>query len=193
MSDVNIPEPAAASGKRRRWLGPAFLVSMVFNLFLIGLIVTSFVAHRPPMHSGGGPFMATGIRGDLEGMSKEDRAFMRKIMVRQFKTIRPQIEEMNEARKALAEVVGETPYDPAKVSAAFDRMDQAQAAIARNMRAAMIKGFGEMSDEQRQRMSNVMIKGAEHHWRRKGNGENDGPPPPDGGGGPDGPDGPPMP
>jgi Spy/CpxP family protein refolding chaperone len=167
MSDVNMPGPATAPAKRRRWLGPAFLMSLVVNLFLVGLIVSSFVAHRPSMHPGGGPFMFSGIRGDLDDMSKEDRAFMRKIMVRQFKTIRPQIEEMNEARKALAEVVGETPYDPAKVSAAFDRMDQAQAAMARNMRAAMIKGFSEMSDEQRQRMSKAMAKGAEHHRRHK--------------------------
>lgn len=189
MSDVNMPGPAVAPAKRRRWLGPAFLVSLVVNLFLVGLIVSSFVAHRPSMY-GGGPFMMGGIRGDLNDMSKEDRAFMRKIMVSQFKTIRPQIDEMNETRKALAEVVGETPYDPAKVSAVFDRMDQAQAAMARSMRAAMTKGFSEMSDEQRQRMSKAMAKGAERHWRHKRNdkGGDDGPPPP-----PDGPDGPPMP
>src|SRR3546814_800083 len=115
MSDVNKPEPSATPDKRRRWLGPAFLVSLVVNLFLVGLIVSAVVAHRSPMHHGG-PFMFGGLRGNLSDVSKEDRAAMRKVMIGQFKTIRPQLVEMDKARKALAEVIGETPYDPDKVA-----------------------------------------------------------------------------
>ncbi len=190
MSDVNMPEPSAAPDKRRRWLGPAFLVSLVINLFLVGLIVSAVVAHHSPKHHGG-PFMFGGLRANLSDVSKEDRAAMRKVMVGQFKNIRPQLTEMNKARKALAEVIGQTPYEPAKVAEAFDRIERAQAAMASITRDAMIKGFGKMSDEQRQRLSKVMAKGAEHHWRRKRGGHGDGPPPPpDGPNSPDGPSAP---
>jgi uncharacterized membrane protein len=204
MSDMESSKPSGGKPVRR-WLGPALLVSLVINLFLGGLIATAIIKHRDGPPPGGHPSFFGAMRGDMADLSKEDRDAMRKIMVGQFKTIRPHLVEMDAARKKLAEAVGAMPYDPAKVAAVFAEIDMAQTEMGRTMRDAMIKGFGEMSDAQRQRLSAAMLKNANRPWRRKGKdgkegkeGDDDLPPPPDGfdgpegHGGPDGgPDGPP--
>ena len=194
MSDANNTGMPRTVGQRR-WLGPAFLASLVINLFLVGLIASAIWMHREPPRSHGGvmPFFLGGDRSDL---SKEDRSAMRQMMRGQFKTVLPYLMEMDKSRADLAKVIGETPYDPIKVGEAFARVEQAQIEIGQTMREAMIKGFGEMSDAQRQRLAKVMEENAEHRWDRRkerhrerddddnNNGDN---------GSDDGPDGPPAP
>tara|TARA_R110000868_G_scaffold13215_6_gene62042 strand:+ start:452 stop:1033 length:582 start_codon:yes stop_codon:yes gene_type:complete len=190
MSDPVTNPPA------RRWLGPAFLVSLGINLFLAGMIATSAYSHRGGPHgdrAGGGPMgaMFGDMRGAKSDMSEEDRKVMRDIMVGQFKTIRPYLVEMDKARKDLAAIVGTSPYDAAKVKAGFERINAARNDVANVMSEAMTRGFGDMSDAQRQRLSAVMANNAERHWRR-GSKDTDGPdagdmPPPPGDGPPDGP------
>jgi Spy/CpxP family protein refolding chaperone len=182
MSDMTTP-PAAPARPPRRWLGPALLASLIVNLFLIGLVTTAILHHRDGPHTRGHHSHSIFglMRGDTSSLSKDDRAAMRKIMVGQFKTIRPQLVAMDEARKKLAAAVGATPYDPAKVSAAFAEIEAAQTAMGRTMRDAMIKGFGEMSDEQRQNISAAMLKkSSRHHWRRQKDSEMSPPDAPDG-------------
>ena len=184
MSDP-VTQPSA-----RRWIGPAFLVSLGINLFLAGMIATSAFSHRGGPHGSGGPMgdMFGDMRGAKSEMSQEDRKALRDIMVGQFKTIRPYLVEMDSARKDLATIVGATPYDPAKVKAGFDRIDAARSNVANVMSNAMIEGFGEMSDAQRQHLAAVMANNAERRWRRTNKGPDDGPD-----GGPDGDDAPPPP
>ena len=187
MSDANkVSTPAP-----RRWLGPAFLASLVVNLFLGGLIASALWMHRPPKFRGGGPlpFILSGDRAEL---NQEDRTAMRRMMRSQFKTVLPYLKEMDKSRTELAKVVGQTPYDPVKVRDAFTHFDQVQAEVSGIMREALVKGFGAMSDEQRERIAKVMEENAEHRWdrhkERHGDDDDHGP---DGDGPP--PDGPPMP
>lgn len=163
----------------RRWLGPAFLVSLGINLFLAGMIATSAYFHRGGMHGGRGGSAMSDMFGDMHGaksdMSREDRKAMRDIMVGQFKTVRPYLVEMDNARKDLAAIVGTSPFDAEKVKAGFDRIEAARSKVANVMSEAMIKGFSNMSDAQRQRLANVMAKNAERHWRRGSKGSDDSP------------------
>ena len=190
MSDANngqTPGPdSAIAAPSRRWLGPAFLASLVINFFLIGLIASAIWMHREPGPRGPAPFF---FGGDMSDMSKEDRTAMRKMMRGQFETIRPYLMEMDKSRAALARVIGETPYDPVKVGEAFRQLEQAQVQIGQTMHGALIKAFGEMSDEQRHRLAKVMEKNSERKWdrnkerhRERGDDDDD-----------HGPDGPPMP
>lgn len=162
MSDANKMSAPA----QRRWLGPAFLASLVVNLFLVGLIASAIWMHREPPRSHGGhlPFLLGGDRAEL---SKEDRTALRQMMRGQFRTVLPDLMEMDKARADLAKVIGETPYDAAKVSEAFARVEQAQAKIAEITRQTMIDGFGKMSDAQRQRLAKVMEENAQHRWDRR--------------------------
>lgn len=192
MSDANkVGSPAP-----RRWLGPAFLASLVINLFLVGLVASAIWMHREPPRPRGGhlPFLLGGDRAEL---SKDDRTALRQMMRGQFKTVLPELMEMDKARADLARVIGETPYDAAKVSEAFARVEQAQAKIAETTRETMIEGFGKMSDAQRQRLAKVMEENAQHRWdrRKERHGDGDDDEGPDHGPGPDGPppDGPSMP
>ena len=193
MSDPVTNPPA------RRWLGPAFLVSLGINLFLAGMIATSAFSHRGGPHGDrdGGPMSAMfgDMRGAKSDMTAEDRKAMRDIMVGQFRTIRPYLVEMDKARKDLAVIVGTSPYDAAKVKTGFERINAARSDVANVMSEAMIRGFGDMSDAQRQRLATVMANNAERHWRRgpkdiDGPEAGDNPPPPPPGDGP--PDGPPV-
>lgn len=162
MSDANnVGTPA-----QRRWLGPAFLVSLVVNLFLVGLIVSAICLRPEPRLRGGGPlpFILSGERAEL---NQQDRTALRQIMRGQFKTVLPYLKEMDKSRADLAKVIGETPYDPVRVGEAFARVEQAQAQIAAITRETMIEGFGKMSDTQRQRLAKAMEENAEHKWDRR--------------------------
>ena len=160
----------------RRWLGPAFLASLVVNLFLVGLIASAIWMHREPPRSHGGqlPFLLGGDRAEL---SKEDRTALRQMMRGQFRTVLPDLMEMDKARTNLAKVIGETPYDAAKVSEAFLRVEQAQAKLAAITRQTKLEAFGKMSDLQRQRHAKVMEENAQHRWdrrkKRHGDGDDD--------------------
>lgn len=190
MSDA----PPTGATPPRRWLGPVFLASLALNLFLIGLMATAAFSHRDGPPRDPLSFMSGDMRGARSELSKDDRAAMRKMMRSQFDEMRPHLVEVEEARKALAERIGTVPFDPVKVAEGFDRVDAARAAMGHVMRDAMIKGFSEMDDAQRARVSAFMEKNADHRWRhKKRDGKKDGmPPPPDGfDGPPGGPDGPP--
>ncbi|MCE9650532.1 MAG: periplasmic heavy metal sensor [Parvibaculum sp.] len=181
MSETLSPQPSA-NDRLRRWIGPALLISLIINLFLVGMIATAMISHRggprgefrsPPQ-----PFFGMMRRGAAD-LPAGDRAAMRDIMMQQFPIIKPYFVKIDTARRNLADVIAATPYDPAKVAAAFARIDSAQAEMVKATREAMIQGFGKMSDEQRIRLADAMRKQADK--RLKGPGRMDGrnlPPPP---------------
>ncbi|MES1990289.1 MAG: periplasmic heavy metal sensor [Pseudomonadota bacterium] len=180
MNDTYVTPPSSRSR-----LGLILLASLVVNLFLIGVIATAVWKHRGDMDrpNYGGPmsFLFGDIKGAKSDMTGDDRAALRKMMMGHFKTIRPRLDEIDEARKALARALAETPYDQAKVAAGFQRIEAAQLAVGAEMRAVMVKGFGDMNDAQRQRLGKIMEQNAERDWRRKRRGhdnDSDGPPPP---------------
>lgn len=183
MSDTQATSP-------RSRLGPILLVSLVVNLFLLGVIATAMWAHHhggPDRGSHGGPMGM--LFGDFDGaksaMTPEDRAALKKMMMGQFKSMRPHLDAIDDARKELGRAIATTPYDPAKVTAAFQSMEDNRLLVGAEMRTTMVKGFGEMSDAQRQRLGKIMEENAERDWRRKNHdrskdGEHDLPPPPPG-------------
>lgn len=176
MSDNSLTSASPRDGARR-WLGPALLISLVINLFLVGLMAAAIV-HRPKMRAGElgppPPFFGMMHRG-VAGLPPDDRAAVRDMMVREFPIIRPYFARIDQARRDLAVAIGTEPFDAARVTAAFARVDAAQAEMIQATRAAMIAGFGRMSAKQRGRIAAMMRKQAE---RRLGNGGQDNPPPP---------------
>jgi uncharacterized membrane protein len=177
MSDTTSPQQP---DRLRRWLGPALLISVVINLFLVGLMVTAMLVHRPAKHgefrSPPPSFFGMMKRGAAE-LPPADRAAMRDIMVQQFPIIRPYFAKIDAARRELADVIATSPYDPVKVGAAFAKIDAAQAEMVRATREAMIQGFGKMDEKQRIRLADAMRKQADRRLRGKIMQEGDGPPP----------------
>lgn len=160
MSDTPSPQ-MPTSDRLRRWLGPALLISLAVNVFLVGLIVTTMIVHRPGEHadlrSPPHSFFGMMKRGAAD-LPPGDRAAMRNIMVKQFPIIRPYFTKIDLARRDLAGAIAANPYDPEKVGAAFAKLDAVQAEMVRATRDAMIQGFGKMNDEQRARLADAMRK-----------------------------------
>ena len=189
MSETPVTSP-------RSRLGLILLISLVVNLFLVGVIATAMWRHHGEMERSGGHggplgFLFGDVNGAKSDMTDEDRQALKKMMIGHFKTLRPQLDNIDEARKVLGRAIAETPYNAEKVDAAFKNIEGTQLAVGAEMRAVMVKGFGEMSDAQRQRLGKIMEANAERDWRRKNrgpDGDRDGPPPP-----PPGDDGPPPP
>ncbi len=167
MSDPLSPQ-TPASDRLRRWLGPALLISMVLNVFLIGMIATAMIVHRPGKHadfrSPPPSFFGMMKRGAAD-LPPGDRAAMRDIMVQQFPIIRPYFTKIDLARRDLADVIAANPYDSEKVGAAFAKVDAVQAEMVRATRNAMIQGFGKMSNDQRARLADAMRKQADRRLK----------------------------
>jgi uncharacterized membrane protein len=194
MSELPVKE-AQAPLAARRWVGPALLVSLVVNLFLVGTIATALIFGPPPPPGAEpghapAPFFKMLHKG-ADGLPPGDRAAIRKIMVEQFPLIKPHIIAIETARRELADAVGAPTYDPAKVAAAFAKVDLAQAELSQAARDAMVQGFSRLTSEQRARVAETMRRRAERRFGPGGPGGRgpDGPPPD--GPPPDGPEGPP--
>ncbi|MEN6541961.1 periplasmic heavy metal sensor [Parvibaculum sp.] len=177
---------AQARLAERRWVGPALLVSLIINLFLVGMIAAALIFGTPvpPGVEPGrvpAPFFKTLHKG-ADGLPPGDRAAMRKIMIDQFPLIKPRLAALETARRELADALGAPTYDAARVAAAFAKVDTVQAEISQAARTAMIQGFSRLTPEQRARVADSMRRRAEHRF-----GPAAGPGAPDG---PDGPDGP---
>lgn len=177
---------AQAPLAERRWVGPALLVSLVINLFLVGTIAAALI-FGPPAPPGAEPgrvptpFFKLLHKG-ADGLPPSDRAAMRKIMIEQFPLIKPHLAALETARRELADALGAPSYDAARVAAAFAKVDMVQAEISQATRTAMIQGFSRLTPEQRARVAESMRRRAEHRF-----GPAAGPGAPDGPAGPDGP------
>lgn len=176
MSENPGSQPVRGADRTRKWIGPALLVSLGLNLFLIGTMAAGLF-FRPPHPPGEfgpvpSPFWRMLHKG-AQTLPPDDRAAMRKIMIQEFPIIRPYFARIETARKNLADEIGANPYDPAKVNAAFAEVDAVQAEMIKATRQAMIEGFGKMKPEQRSRIAEAMRKQAERHIRDSKN-----PPPP---------------
>lgn len=165
-------------GKARRWIGPALLISLVLNLFLVALIAASFFMHRPPGRLGAwdptavpSPFFKM-LHRNSSDLPKEDRAAVRDIMVSEFPSIRPYFLKIEEARLELADVMAVEPYDREKLREVFVRLDTAQADMISATRDAMINGFAEMKPEQRKRIADGIRRIAEKRIERDRQGIN---------------------
>ena len=186
MSDMNTPTP---DGKApRRWLGPAFLASVVVNVFLVALISVPlfFRPHDrgfgPPPDSHGPAMMHSA----LKALPEEDRQVIRRAMKEQFREIVPHIRESQAARDALTEAIAADPYDEAAVRAAFDDMSEAMTAMTEVGRDAMLDAFARLTPEQRQRVAEAMRderRKMRTRWRdrmeERRSGSGDMPPPPE--------------
>jgi len=196
MSETQASPPAGSSAPRSR-LGVVLLISLIVNLFLIGIIATAMWKHGHDMdrrggHGGPMGFLFGDISGAKSDMTPEDRQALKQMMMGHFKAIRPQLDNVDTARKALGRAIAETPYNSEKVDAAFRAIEGAQLAVGADMRAVMVRGFGAMSDAQRQRLGKIMEANADRDWRRKTRNHDDAPAGPDGSDGPDGPPPPPS-
>lgn len=180
MSDMT---PPPAGKPDRRWLGPALLVSLVLNLFLVALISVPFF--KGPRDGGFGPMPrghgAVLMHGAFRELPEEDRQEIRRAMREKFREIRPLFREMHEARDALADVLAAEPYDEAAARAAFDGMSASMMAMSDMGRDAMLETFAKLTPEQRKRVAEAVRKDRERmtRWRKGGpDGEPDDMPPP---------------
>ncbi len=189
MSELPVNE-AQVPRAERRWVGPALLLSLIINLFLVGTIAAALII-GPPSPPGAelgrvpAPFFKMLHKG-TDGLPPGDRAAMRKIMIEQFPLIKPHLAALEMARRELADALGAPSYDTARVTAAFAKVDTVQAEISQATRDAMIQGFSRLTPEQRARVAESMRRRAERHFGPAGPGGPEGPPP----GGPEGPEGP---
>jgi len=169
MSETNVTPP---SGKQpRRWLGPAFLASLMVNIFLVGLISVPLFFRAGPDGDFGPPPRGAGpgiFHQSLKYLPEEDRRAIRKVMLGHFPQIRPHLVEIREAKMELAAAVAVDPYDENAVRAAFEKIELAMKEMGEVGRDAMMTGFAKLTPEQRQRVAEAMRKEQEHgrmRWR----------------------------
>ncbi|MEQ9144407.1 MAG: periplasmic heavy metal sensor [Parvibaculaceae bacterium] len=175
MSDQSPPEHAAPA---RRWLGPVLLVSLVLNLFLIGLFVAGMIYRHGP----GGPVHAMlAMQNSIvaQHLSEEERNAFRAAMRPRMRDMRPFFEGVRDARRGVSEAVAAEPYDPDAVRSAFTELRRALMAVGEHSQNAMIEVFADLPPETRARIAEGMLRGPRGHHRpphgefRHGEGQDD--------------------
>jgi len=121
MSDpVSAPTPAA-SPKRRRWIGPALVVSVALNLAVAGGIAGAMLAHGP-MRGDVAVMRDPGLGPLGPAFSREDRAAMRAGFAERRGSLRESLAADRADAAAMAQALRAEPFAPDAIAAIVTRM-----------------------------------------------------------------------
>ncbi len=140
----------------RRWLGPALLVSLVINLFLIAAITVGMVRNMD--RGGRGHASPLGLPHHIVAreLSGDERDKLKAAMRENRAELRPLFRDMRQARRALSVAIGADPYDPDAAAAAFADLRAGMDAMAAQSQDILVEAFADLSPESRAKIAEAM-------------------------------------
>lgn len=144
--------------RRRNWTGWLLLASLVVNGLLGGYLVGQVVAPDWGMrHSRMGG--ERGVPFSLSGLPTPLRDAMRAKLREHRDDARAQFESLRAARRELRDAIAAEPFDAKRLEAAFASLRNAQNVLQQDLHAIAVEVLGEMTPEDRKRLS---------EWRPEG-------------------------
>lgn len=143
----------------RKWLGPALLVSLVINLFLVAAIAAGAIRN---MDRGGRDHAAPmGLPHHIiaRQLSGEEREKLKAVMRENRSELRPLFRDMRQARQALSEAIAADPYDPEAAKAAFAELRAGMDALATQSQDILVQAFADLSPESREKIAKALRRG----------------------------------
>jgi uncharacterized membrane protein len=162
------------------------LVSLAFNLAIGGVLVGGYMAgarfappHQMAQGQDTGRVQGQGpTRAFIQAMPREKRGEARRAFTRAFIGAKAQREESRAARLALAEAAVAEPYDPAKVSAALERIRVADMTLQKTMHDVATELLNGLDAAERRDLARALARPGRPDRDRRGGAREEGRGPP---------------
>ncbi len=152
--------------RRRRWLVAALTLSLAFNLLIVGAMTARYFFHPGGWRHGDtstvGAMRSAG-RHLLWSLPRERRKALRRIVKDRRPNLEAFREEMYQARKELADVIGKPVLDEQKMKAALGKIKLAEDRAKEAFRALGREFLENLTPEERARFAENLLK---RRWRR---------------------------
>jgi len=187
------PNQGAKSGNGTRLLWGALVVSLIFNFFIVGVVIGNRVAERraddrvaerharPPALSTSDP------RGLIRMLPPQSRRQIGRAIRGDVADVRPLLRQSHRKRKAAIEALAAEPYDEEALAAAFAASREADQALSVAIHEMMLKIADNLSAEDREIIRDALKQRQERRhgrflkrrpWLDDRRGPRDEPPPP---------------
>jgi len=134
----------------RRNLRPALIVSLAFNILIVGGVAAALLlAH---LHGGRRHPPPTGLAGFADTLPADRGDFVRQKVEGQKAAFEAIFKEERESRQAARAILLEEPFDVAKFKAALDRVAQAYDKEARTRMALVADTAAQLTPEERKQL-----------------------------------------
>ncbi|MCE7997431.1 MAG: periplasmic heavy metal sensor [Rhodobiaceae bacterium] len=143
----------------RKWLGPALLVSLVINLFLVAAITAGIVRNMDRDRRGHASPLGLPHHVVARQLSGEEREKLKAAMRENRSELRPLFRDMRQAREALSVAIAADPFDPDAAKAAFAELRTGMDAIATQSQDILVQAFADLSPESRDKIAKAIRRG----------------------------------
>lgn len=157
--DAAMPAPAK---KRIRWGRWALIVSLAFNVLIVGFVASRAYHFGGKHWRDGSPVMQVFRQGGkfVKDLPRERRRELGKMIKSRRDEFRLDDAEVKAAVTALAEAIRQTPYDAQRTEEALVKLqEQAETLITRG-RTVTMDMIAELTDEERGHLAKRLLNGA---------------------------------
>jgi len=151
----------------RRWLAGAFLVSLLVNLFLAGVLTGRFLFEPKPPAA---PQAAAVMRPNaIRELPEEERLRFNVIMGAQGPALRTGRLKLRALRQAVRDAIAAPHYDAALVAKRFEELRAAQQAQQTLQQNTLSQALGQLSAQSRASVIQAETEAAENRAANNGN------------------------
>lgn len=162
----------------RRTLIVLLIVSGALNLFLVGIIAASVIAHWGSPEIGRGPSPRTAFRlyRAVDGLEEPQRSRARALLEEKRPQIRAKIKAIRAARRALRRGIRDGTVSPEAVEAGFRDLQRARGAAQAALHALVRQIAETLTPDQRRSFYRKAYRprGKKRKWRKDSDGDGDG-------------------
>jgi uncharacterized membrane protein len=173
LSDLSTPPAASAPSRGRRWL---LVGSLALNLLVAGALLALWIKGPPPHGRHPPSQTAFGIMRFSGQLPPERREAVRKHLRDARDELGALRDELRAARTKAAEALASPNYSAAELQAALEAISAADNRLREMGTATMLRAIGELTPEDRQKLSEAWSRRLERMSRRKGKPDKDTPP-----------------
>tara|TARA_R110002072_G_scaffold12098_3_gene53266 strand:+ start:110 stop:628 length:519 start_codon:yes stop_codon:yes gene_type:complete len=143
----------------RKWLGPALLVSLGINLFLVAAITAGIIRNMDRGSHGHASPLGLPHHIVVRQLSGEERDKLKATMRENRAELRPLFRDVRQARQALSVAIAADPYDPEAARAAFAELRAGMGAVATQSQDILVQAFSDLTPESREKIAEAMHRG----------------------------------
>lgn len=154
----------------RRTLIILLIVSGALNLFVVGIIAASVIAHwgGPEIGRSPGPRTAFRLYRAVDGLDEPQRARARALLEEKHPQIRAKIQAIRAARRDLRRRIRDGAVSPEAVESGFRSLQRARGEAQAALHALVRQIAESLTPDQRQRFYSQAYRprGKKHKWRK---------------------------
>ncbi len=139
---------------KNKWLIALLILSLGFNLVIVGVIAGRMSAGFEPVQTLGDPTLGY-FRG-LRNLPSERMATIRPVVRHHFRVMRPTLREVHPAQRAVLDALMTTPFKPEELRRALERLGALLGKIQAQSHESLVEVTSQLTDAERLQLAAYM-------------------------------------